>query len=242
VRVGGRIAGEVAITEPRRGEEAKLLVVHFPAAIKSSGRAIPIEIRQQAQEKGHGVVWRSITVADQPPARFRLFEDEAEPQLVAGDDGGGSVATLVKDDRYSGTHALQVTPGGRFRIELPAAIRVREQPKLGEARFVRFVVRTRGNARAAIELEDVQPREKPARYDVGTGPAAFGSAVRVADEAQVEWIVITRDLFADFGNLDVRALIVGCEGGEAALFDHVYLARARADFEPIDVGKKGMNP
>jgi hypothetical protein len=127
-------------------------------------------------------------------------------------------------------------------MELPAAIRVREQPKLGEARFIRFAVRTSGKARAAIELDDGQAREKPARYDVGTGPPAFGGAVRVADEGSDEWVVITRDLFADFGPMDVRALIVGCDGGEAALFDHVYLARTRADFESIDVGKKSKSP
>jgi hypothetical protein len=241
VRVGGQIAGEVAIAEPRRGEEARLLVVALPANI-SKGRAVPIEIRQQAQDKAIGVVWQSITFADQPPARFRLFEDAAELAPVAGDEGEPGAATLISELRASGTHSLQITPTRRFRMELPATVRVREQPKLGEARFIRFAVLTRGKGRAAIELEDAQPREKPTRYDVGTGPPAYGSAVRVADQTQGQWVVITRDLYADFGPLDVRSLIVGCDGGEAALIDHVYLARTRADFEPIDVGQTGKNP
>ena len=42
-----------------------------------------------------------------------------------------------------------------------------------------------------------------------------------------------RDLVADFGNLDVQSIAVGCPDGEAALFDHVYLARSRADLELI---------
>ena len=241
VRVAGHVAGEVAIMEPRRGEEGKLLVVHLPATSGAVGRAIPIEIRQQAQEKAIGVVWQSITFADQPPARFRLFEDAAELQPLAGDEGEPGAATLISDQRASGTHSLQVTPQRRFRIELPATVRVREQPKLGEARFIRFAVLTRGKSRAAIEFEDAQPREKPARYDIGTGPPAYGSAVRVADETQDQWVIITRDLFADFGPMDVEGLIVGCDGGESALLDHIYLARTRADFEPIDVGKTGKS-
>ena len=117
-------------------------------------------------------------------------------------------------------------PAGRWRIEFTSSIRVREKPAWGEARFMRFAIRKQGGGRVAIELDDRQPRDRPARYDLGRGQPSFGSAVRVWDDALPnDWVVITRDLFADFGNVDARALIVGCEDGEAASIDHVYLAR-----------------
>jgi hypothetical protein len=119
---------------------------------------------------------------------------------------------------------------------LPATIRVRRHPRRGSFHSLRHL--WRGGGRVALELEDDRPRAAPARYDVGRGAPAYGSAVRVADEPPADWTVVTRDLFADFGNIDVQALIAGCEGGEAALIDYVYLARSRADFEAIDVGKK----
>jgi hypothetical protein len=71
---------------------------------------------------------------------------------------------------------------------------------------------------------------RPARYDVGQGAPAYGAATRVG-ELRSDWVVVTRDLFADFGNLDLRAIVVGSPDGGEALIDHVYLARGREDFE-----------
>jgi hypothetical protein len=240
VRIAGRLAGELTIPDPGRGEDTRIFMVRIHTTNVARASSLPIEIRQAAEEKGIGVVYRSIAITDHPPALFRLFEDDAEPMPLAADATGE--AKLVTDERYTGTRALSVTPDGQFRVKLPATIRVREQPRLGEARFIRFAVLKRGGGRVALELEDTRPRAAPARYDAGHGAPTYGAAVRIADEPPAEWIVVTRDLFADFGNIDVQALIAGCEGGEAALIDHVYLARTRVDLEAIDVGKKAQQP
>src|SRR4029079_7231835 len=106
------------------------------------------------------------------------------------------------------------------------------EPKWGEARFVRLAVRKAGGGRVAVELEGSKPRDEPARYDLGAGPPSYGKAIRIRQEPlSNEWIVVTRDLYADFGEMDVKSLVVGCEDGEAALIDHVYLGRTRADFD-----------
>ena len=46
-----------------------------------------------------------------------------------------------------------------------------------------------------------------------------------------EWQLIQRDMFGDFGVLAVTGLSLNCVDGEAAWFDHLYLARTNADLE-----------
>jgi len=240
VQVAGRLAGELTIPEPGRGEDARIFIARIHTANIANTRSMPIEIRQAADERGIGVVYRSIFITDLPPTLFRLFEDDAELMPLAANTTGE--AKLVTEERFSGACALRVTPDGQFRTKLPVPIRVREHPQLGEARFIRFAILKRGGGRMALELEDDRPRAAPARYDAGHGAPAYGAAVRVAEEPPAVWTVVTRDLYADFGNIDVQALIAGCPDGEAALIDHVYLARSRADFEATDVEAKPKRP
>jgi hypothetical protein len=90
VRVAGRLAGEFhnSRTGPRR--RWRILIVRIQTTNVASARSIPIEIRQVADEKGIGVVYRSIAITDHPPTLFRLFEDDAEPRPLAADTTGES--------------------------------------------------------------------------------------------------------------------------------------------------------
>jgi len=86
----------------------------------------------------------------------------------------------------------------------------------------------------SLELETTPPRMEAARYDGGQGEKSYGSALRLwQDKLPDQWIVLTRDLFADFGSLDVTAISLGCPDGEAALFDHIYFARNPDDYNLI---------
>ncbi len=51
------------------------------------------------------------------------------------------------------------------------------------------------------------------------------------DKLPNDWVVVTRDLFADFGEFTFNGLGLSAMDGEAALFDHVYLGRAPRDFD-----------
>jgi hypothetical protein len=178
------------------------------------------------------VQYGSITTTEQLPTLYPLLEDAATPVAIRADRPGAAVMTA--DDHYFGAQALRLTPTGLFRLSLPNVARVRAQPSWNEFRFLRFAVRKKGGGRAAIELETAGKRDTPARYDLGRGEPSYGLSLRISPEPLAdEWTVITRDLFADFGNLDVESLAVGCPDGEAALFDHVYLARSRADLDLI---------
>ena len=154
-----------------------------------------------------------------------LIEDEGLPRAI--EPGQSGTAAMTRDDRYSGRRSLRLTPAGRFRVELSDAVPVRAAPRWGEARFLQVAIRKQGGGRVALEVEDAKPRDEPARYDLGRGRPSYGAAVRIfQDELPGDWILVTRDLYADFGNMDVKSLVVGCPDGEAALIDHVYLAGA----------------
>src|SRR4030095_14407593 len=175
---------------------------------------------------------RAIAAVEQLPTLTQVVEERAKLTPVEADQTGN--AELIADDRHYGIRALRVMPSGRFRLDFPHPIAIRERPGWGEARFLRFAVKKQGGGRGAIEWEDPQPREQPARYDLGTGQPSYGAATRIwQDNLPKDWVVMTRDLFADFGSLDARALIVGAPDGESALIDHVYLARNPSDFDLI---------
>ncbi len=50
-------------------------------------------------------------------------------------------------------------------------------------------------------------------------------------ELPPEWIVMTRDVYADFGDLDVTGIVLHVPDGERALFDHIYFGRTAEDFK-----------
>ena len=161
-----------------------------------------------------------------------MLEEQASPVPIAAGQTGGAV--LSAEDHYYGKNAVKVSPGGQFRLDLGRSVPIRERPKWGEARFVRFAVRKQTGGRFALELATAQPRDPPARYDLGRGEPSYGAATRIwQDNLPKDWIVITRDLFADFGSFDARAIVVGSPDNGDAFLDHVYLARGQQDFDQI---------
>ena len=48
-----------------------------------------------------------------------------------------------------------------------------------------------------------------------------------------EFTVVTRDLFADFGEFTLSGIALSTVDGEFALFDHIYLGTKPEDFELV---------
>jgi S1-C subfamily serine protease len=46
-----------------------------------------------------------------------------------------------------------------------------------------------------------------------------------------QWLVMTRDVYNDFGDLDITGVILRTPDGQRARFDHIYFARAGDDFQ-----------
>ncbi len=165
-----------------------------------------------------------------------LFEDERN--FAARLTEGGGQVTVNEDDRYSGLMSLQVTPDQRFRTQLPGLdVAIKEHPGPGEYRYLRFAWKKPAGKNVMLQLHangnwgPLLADEGPAfRYQAGASRPDV-KALQVSEELPGEWVVVTRDLFADFGEfqLDGIALTPG-DDGEAAYFDHIYLAKEEDDF------------
>jgi S1-C subfamily serine protease len=233
VHIGGEAVAEFAVAERQHdADENRPLAISLAPYQRTPPATIEVELRQQAAADSAPVEYRLIQVARQMPTLYQAYEEQAAPK--AADANATGSAAVTAEDRHYGVQSLRLTPGGEFRLALADVVRIRERPAWGEYRFIRFAVRKQGGGRASVGLDSVNFRTQPARYDLGRGEPSYGAATRVwPNDLPPEWIVITRDLYADFGNLDVIGLLVGCPDGELARLDHIYLARGPHDLDRI---------
>jgi hypothetical protein len=173
-----------------------------------------------------------------PEQPVAIFEDE-QTFVDNLTQGGGTVA-LEPGDRYSGQSSVRVTPDQRFNPMLPGlGLRVRENPGIGEIRFIRFAWKKQGGTSVCLQLNHdglwgpSEGNPGKFRYDAGSGGESYGAALRTGDTLPAEWQVITRDLFADFGEFTLTGIALSPQDGDFALFDHVYVARSTRDFELV---------
>jgi len=181
-----------------------------------------------------------LTVAqgEKPPAEqpFRIFEDE--PEFVAGLTQGSGDLMLFGEERYSGTASLKITTDQKFNPMLPGVnVKIRQHPGPGEYRYLRYAWR-RQSGTACLQLAHdgkwgpTPSNAAPFRYDAGGGPSCFGAALRIDRLPPNAFTLVTRDLFADFGEFTLTGLAFTSQG-ELALYDHIYLGKTPSDFELV---------
>jgi hypothetical protein len=71
------------------------------------------------------------------------------------------------------------------------------------------------------------------RYCAGQNDPGWGTKF-VADKPPTAWVVVTRDLFADFGRCTITGIAMTAFRGQAAHFDHIYFGRTVDDLDRID--------
>lgn len=85
-----------------------------------------------------------------------------------------------------------------------------------------------------LALRHANDGERPAWLVAGPEPTPEPGAKRLTDQnLSMDWQVFTRDLFGDFGDLELNGIEVAWRGGEQGWLDHVYLARTQSDFDLI---------
>jgi|GEM_PF-223631 len=180
--------------------------------------------------------FKDCTPAQPAEPPLAIFEDQ--PEFVANLTEGMGTATLVMDDKLSGAASVKVTPDQRYNATLPGlGVKIRRKPKQGEYRYIQYAWKKHGGQRICLQMNHDGlwgPNRTPAKFRYDTGPAAgetFDGAVRVSDKLPEEWVVVTRDLFADNGEFTLNGLALSAVDGEFALFDHIYLGRTLRDFD-----------
>jgi hypothetical protein len=172
-----------------------------------------------------------------PQKPLTIFEDESS--FVLNLNEGGGTSQIENGDRYSGRSSVKITPDQRFNERLPGLrVKIVENPAgQGEYRFLRYAWKKKGGATVCLQLNHDGQWGPTAtatgkfRYFAGAGPEPYGAALQVDDKIPGEWVVVTRDLFADFGTFTLTGLALSAIDGEFALFDHLYLGRSVRDFE-----------
>jgi len=186
---------------------------------------------------GETAVAIRVVTGAKPPAEKPLviFEDQVE--FLAQLNQGGGQASLIADAKFSGLASIRVTPDQRFNPALAGLnVRIREFPGPGEFRYLQYAWKKQGGQSICLQLNhDGQwgPVEKnPAKFRYHAGPTeVYGASVAVDDKLPAEFTLVTRDLFADFGEFTLNGLALAAVDGEFGLWDHISLGTKPEDFE-----------
>jgi len=181
----------------------------------------------------------SIVAGTKPPEQPRqLFEDQSE--FVAALTEGGGTATLDAEQKYSGATSVRVTLDQKFNPAIPGwGIKVREKPGPGEFRYLRYAWKKQGGAAICVQLNHDGAWGPSAagapsfRYSAGPTGQVFGASLTVDAALPEEWEVVTRDLFADFGEFTLNGIALSPVDGEFGLYDHIYLGTSVEDFKLV---------
>jgi hypothetical protein len=177
-----------------------------------------------------------------PEAPLTVFEDDAE--FVAQLKEGDGEATLETAAKFTGSASIKVTPGQKLNPALPnLGVKIRRNPGPGEYRFLTFAWRKKGGSLICLQLNhdgkwgpNDDETAATFRYDAGSGEESYGAALRVDVNLPTDFVVVTRDLYADFGEFTLNGLAFSPQDGEHALFDHIYLGRSPRDFDLVRPG------
>jgi hypothetical protein len=206
-----------------------------------AGKSVRVEIAQFADDPRGVVEWRTIQWSDRDPSVLVLFEDD--PGFVGALDQGTGVAIYDTANKFSGAGSVKVTAGERERATLTRTrVPVRGTPRIGEYRVVAFAWKKAGGAmglhfarEGEFSTEETRDARNSLRYTAGTGGKFANSGnVRLSDAPPKDWTRVTRDMFGDFGEVDLTGLRLDSVDGGPAWFDHIVFARTNEDLARID--------
>jgi hypothetical protein len=151
-------------------------------------------------------------------------DKDAESQARAGAWGG---------DCFSGACSLKVAGYQRFRETLPGwAYPVVGKPRPGEYRYLRFAWKKPDGAGVMLQL--CAGGTDWGRYFSGSNAVGFQPALQLRPQVPRDWEVVTRDLFADFGQVPFTLTGMAFTSMDGvALFDHIYLGRTIEDLDRV---------
>ena len=181
-----------------------------------------------------------VVPGEKPPGAKLLSIAEDPKKWISYLSKGGGKISLELGDKFSGDSSIKVTPDQRFNDLLPGlGLKIREKPAEGEFRYLQFAWKKKGGQSICLQLNHdgkwgpggaARPDAK-FRYHSGPGPECYGASVLLDKKLPEEFVLVTRDLFADFGEFTLTGLALSPVDGEYGLFDHLFLARQESDLE-----------
>ncbi len=181
-----------------------------------------------------------VVPGERPPVEKPLAVFEDQDEFIAQLTEGGGQASLASDEKYSGAFSVKVTPDQRYNPALPTlGVQIRENPGPGEFRYLRFAWKKQGGQTICLQLNHDghwgPVGDKPGKFRYHAGPSGelFGGSIGVDANLPASMTVVTRDLFADFGEFTLTGLALTPVDGDYALFDHIYLGATPESFDLV---------
>lgn len=219
--------------KPAELKDAKLVATYQPDPknVQLLVRSSPVSV---------GVI--KVVPGEPPPPGQPLAIFEDDEKFVSYLSKGGGQISLETQEKYSGTASIKVTPDQRYNETVPNLnVKIRENPAAGEYRYLRFAWKKKGGATICLQLNHdgawgVGGSGKQGakfRYHAGPGGECYSASVVLDEKLPADFVVVTRDLFADFGEFTLTGIAFSPVDGEYALFDHLHLARTQADLDQL---------
>ena len=170
------------------------------------------------------------------PARFELFSTRI-PDGAQWSEG----KSFVRDGGFSAEADNYIYVGADQNAALTnLSIPVREHPGAGEYRYITFVWVKWGGTQIGLrfltkdEGADARGRTFEYTYTAGPGepdnPKRIAKGLSVVDRAQ-GWVVVTRDMWKDFGDFTITGVQFLCPERRDAGFDEIFLAKSESDLQ-----------
>jgi hypothetical protein len=182
-----------------------------------------------------------VVAGTKPPAEkpFLIFEDQ--PEFLANLTQGKGTASLLSDEKYSGAVSVKVTPDQRSNPALPGlSIKIRQHPSApDEYRYLQFAWKKLLGNSICLQLGHegvfgpVPGNPAKFRYHAGGGGECLGASLSIAPNVPGTVTLVTRDLFADFGEFTLTGIGLAPIDGDFGLYDHIYLGKTPSDFELV---------
>ncbi|NOX56635.1 MAG: c-type cytochrome, partial [Planctomycetes bacterium] len=227
----GVLAAETATSITLRKEQGVDQVIlrrDIDIMVASPVSMMPEEMEKQISPKDLADLIAYLRQVLGPPLPAAVTLVDEDPKIVRLLDSGSGSVRMIGGDTFSGRRALAVTPPQRYSQRLPGwAFRITEKPGPGEFRYIRFAWKSPAGAGVMIELAADgawPPADKPLRRYYSGKNLTSWAAVQISPDPPRDWVVVTRDLYQDFGSFTLTGIAPTAMGGEA-LFDRIELLR-----------------
>ncbi|MBQ7731178.1 MAG: MotA/TolQ/ExbB proton channel family protein [Lentisphaeria bacterium] len=171
----------------------------------------------------------------QDPARFEVFSTRI-PDGTRWSEG----KSFVRDGGFSpeSNNYIYIAPDQDAELT-GLSIPIRENPGAGEYRYITFVWVKWGGTQIGLKFltkdegADAKGREFDYTYIAAPGEPdnakRIPKGLSVVDRAQ-GWVVVTRDMWKDFGDFTITGVQFLCPERRDAGFDEIFLAKRESDF------------
>ena len=225
--VGGRVYSGVLTSETatsvtlrrEQGAEDTILRKDIDAMFGSSLSLMPegIEKLISPQDMANLIGYLRAALRGDDGRRVLLFGGDPSFALVLNEGNGRAV--VDSKESFAGSPSLRVSPPQRFSPRITGwDYKIVENPGPGEYRYLRFAWKAPGATGLMLELANdgawPSAGEDRQRFYSGTNTTGW-NAVRVSEQVPRDWVIVTRDLWKEFGMMRLTGLAPTAMNGDA---------------------------